>query len=377
MPSSTSIPIIVQGNTFSLAIPLQIYQVQGEQMVLQDYTPESTDVVTIQLKGERRQYTYTPSISGHTAYITLDGSEMVGNYGVVVTIVKQDNTRLRSFRTDQFFIVEASDNLTTDDITAGLENNVIYLNTQAFVAGEAGKSRMYIGSCDTAKATANKVCEVENFPLDDDGAPLDGTIIGVKFAATDTSTSTSPTINVNNTGDKRIWYNDGLLATAKSTLHHGYAGRYIFYFYDSSLDSGRGAWVWIGAGYDTNTTYTNVALGHGYATDTRSSAVTAVTASLSSYTLTVGGIVAVKFAHDVPANATLNINGKGAKAIYNRDAPITAGVIKAGDTATFIYTTYYRLISLDRSEGGDMSNYYTKSEIDAMIGNVESSLASI
>jgi hypothetical protein len=168
-----------------------------------------------------------------------------------------------------------------------------------------------------------------------------------------------------------------LLATAKSSLHHGYAGRYIFYFYDSSLDSGRGAWVWLGAGYDTNTTYTNVALGQGYATDTRSSAVTAVTASLSSYTLTVGGIIAVKFAYDVPANATLNINSKGAKAIYNRDAPITAGVIKAGDTATFIYTTYYRLISLDRSEGGDMSNYYTKSEIDAMIGNVESSLASI
>lgn len=93
--------------------------------------------------------------------------------------------------------------------------------------------------------------------------------------------------------------------------------------------------------------------------------------------LTAGGIVAVKFAYDVPANATLNINSEGAKAIYNRDAPIGAGVIKAGDTATFIYTTYYRLISLDRSEGGDMSNYYTKSEIDAMIGNVESSLASI
>lgn len=376
MPSSTSIPIIVEGNTLSLAIPLQIYQVVNNAMVLQSYTPAVTDVVTIQLKSERRQYTYTPSITDNTAYITLDGTEKAGNYGVVVNIVRQDNTRLRSFRTDQFFIVEASDNLTADDITAGLENNVIYLNAQAFVAGEAGKSRMYIGSCDTAKATANKVCSVEPFPTDN-GQPLDGTLIGVKFSATDTSTSTSPTINVNNTGDKRIWYNDSLLATAKSSLHHGYAGRYIFYFYDSSLDSGNGAWVWLGCGYDTNTTYTNVALGQGYATDTRSSAVTAVTASLSSYTLTVGGIVAVKFAYDVPANATLNINSKGAKAIYNRDAPITAGVIKAGDTATFIYTTYYRLISLDRSEGGDMSNYYTKSEIDAMIGNVESSLASI
>lgn len=138
MPSSTSIPIIVQGNTFSLAIPLQIYQVEDNTMVLVDYTPDPTDVVTIQLKGDRRQYTYTPSITGNTAYIDLDGNELADNYGVVVTIVKQDSTRLRSFRTDQFFIVESSDDLTTDDIIEGLENNVIYLNSQCFVAGEPG-----------------------------------------------------------------------------------------------------------------------------------------------------------------------------------------------------------------------------------------------
>lgn len=138
MPSSTSIPIIVQGNTFSLAIPLQIYQVEDDTMVLQDYTPDPTDVVTIQLKGDRRQYTYTPSITDNIAYIDLDGNELADNYGVVVTIVKADTTRLRSFRTDQFFIVESSDDLTPDDIIEGLENNVIYLNSQCFVAGEPG-----------------------------------------------------------------------------------------------------------------------------------------------------------------------------------------------------------------------------------------------
>lgn len=138
MASSTSIPIIVQGNSFSLAIPLQIYQVEGGEMVLQDYYPDPTDVVTIQLKGDKRQYTYTPSITDDTAYIDLTGNELADNYGVVVTIVKQDSTRLRSFRTDQFFIVESSDDLTTDDIIQGLENNVIYLNSQCFVAGEPG-----------------------------------------------------------------------------------------------------------------------------------------------------------------------------------------------------------------------------------------------
>lgn len=134
MASSTSIPIIVQGNSFSLAIPLQIYVIQDGEMVLQNYTPDPTDEVTIQLKGSRRNYTYTPTIEGNIANIDLGGYELADNYAVVVTIVKQDGKRLRSFRTDQFFIVESSDDLTVDDIIQGLEENVIYLNAQAFIS---------------------------------------------------------------------------------------------------------------------------------------------------------------------------------------------------------------------------------------------------
>lgn len=150
MPSSTSIPIIVQGNTFSLAIPLQIYVISGSSMVLQDYTPDPTDVVTIQLKGDRRQYTYTPTIQGNTAFIDLSGNEMADNYGVVVSIVKENGQRLRSFRTDQFFIVESSDDLTPADIIQGLEENVIYLNSQAFVAGADGRGIESIVKTSTA-----------------------------------------------------------------------------------------------------------------------------------------------------------------------------------------------------------------------------------
>ena len=116
------------------------------------------------------------------------------------------------------------------------------------------KHAIYLGTCTTAAATNPKVCTVETFPLNGD-VPVDGTIICVKFSNSDTSTSTTPTINVNNTGAKRIYYNDALLTTAKSTLQHGYANRYIYYLYDSSLDSGNGAWVWLGCGVDTNSTY--------------------------------------------------------------------------------------------------------------------------
>lgn len=101
----------------------------------------------------------------------------------------------------------------------------------------------------------------------------------------------------------------------------------------------------------TNTTYTNVKLGHGYATCSTAEATTAKVGTLSSYTLTTGGIVAVKFTYAVPASATLNINSKGAKAIYHRGAAIKAGVIKAGDLATFIYNgSQYHLLSVDRDD---------------------------
>lgn len=240
-------------------------------------------------------------------------------------------------------------------------------NDSGFVTG----SKIYYGTCTTAAATDPKVCTVEEFPLDGNGKPLVGTQICVKFSATDTSTTTTPHLNVNGTGDERIWVNTAVLASAKSA-YHGYANRYITYMWDGAY------WVWRSSGYDANTTYTNVALGHGYATQNNSSAAAAITAALGSYALTANGIVSVHFNYDVPANATLNVNGKGAKAIYHRNAPIAAGVIKAGDTATFVFSTYYHLLSVDRDEaGGDLSNYYTKTEIDTKIGNVETLLASI
>ena len=139
MADSTSIPIIVQGNSFSLAIPLQMYVVDDDEMVLEDYTPDPTDKISVQLKGSRRNYTYTPtSVDDNIVTIDLSGNELADNYAVVVSIVKANGQRLRSFRTDQFFIVESSDDLTQDDIIAGLEENVIYLNAQAFIEGPPG-----------------------------------------------------------------------------------------------------------------------------------------------------------------------------------------------------------------------------------------------
>lgn len=109
-------------------------------------------------------------------------------------------------------------------------------------------ARIYMGSCSTAAATNPKVCNVEDFPLDAEGKPLVGTLISVKFSATNTSTSTTPQLNVNETGAIRIWYNNAVLATAKSA-YAGYANRYINYMYDGTY------WVFLGHSTDNNTTY--------------------------------------------------------------------------------------------------------------------------
>ena len=100
---------------------------------------------------------------------------------------------------------------------------------------------------------------------------------------------------------------------------------------------------------DTITTYTNEKLGQGYATCTTVADTAAKVGTLSNYTLTKGGIVAVKFTNAVPKNATLNINSKGAKNIYHLGAAITDGIILAGDLAYFMYDgTQYQLLGIDR-----------------------------
>ena len=192
-------------------------------------------------------------------------------------------------------------------------------------------------TCSTAAATAAKVATIDgntNWTLQK------GSIVVVKY--TNTNTASNVTLNVNNTGAKSIWYNTAVY-TGNSNIVGGAAGRITTFMYDGTN------WVWMGQGSDANSTYSPATLGQGYGTCTTAAATTAKVVTLSSYALVVGGIVAVKFTYAVPASATMNINSKGAKAIYNRGAAIAANVIKAGDIATFIYNgSQYHLLTVDR-----------------------------
>ena len=104
----------------------------------------------------------------------------------------------------------------------------------------------------------------------------------------------------------------------------------------------------------TNPQNVNSATGMGYAVDSRSSAVAAVTATFSRYIAAYNSVVMVKFNYDVPANATLNINGQGAKNIYVNGSLIRANVIHAGERATFVLNGNYDLVSIDKAASREL-----------------------
>lgn len=210
---------------------------------------------------------------------------------------------------------------TTYDICDGINKNIIILSDNS--SATAG----------TWLAKTNQI-----------SAYADGQLFMYKIAVAGASTTT---LNITGSdgsalGAKNVYR----YGTTKLTTHYG-VGQYILLTYNSTNDCFR-----VVNDYDSNTTYSNVSLGQGYSTCSTKEATTAKTVSLSSYALTTGGVVVIKFTNAVPENATLNINSKGAKAIYYRGAKITAGIIGAGDTAAFIYNgTYYHLFAIDKKLG--------------------------
>jgi hypothetical protein len=208
----------------------------------------------------------------------------------------------------------------------------------------------YYGVCSTAAATAAKEVDIAGFEL------VEGAMVIVKFTNSNSASSDiNPTLNVSGTGAKPI-RRYGTTSVSSGTTTTGWvAGAVQVFVYDGA------SWI---RDYWNNTTYSNASLGQGYGTCSTAAATVAKTMSLSSYSLTAGGVVAVKFTNAVPAGATLNINSKGAKAIYYKGAAITGDVIKAGDVATFIYSTNYHLLSVDRWQN-DIDNLRT--DIDTHI----------
>jgi len=84
-----------------------------------------------------------------------------------------------------------------------------------------------------------------------------------------------------------------------------------------------------------------------YATCSDSASTVAKTASCTGFVLEEGALVCVRFANtNTAADATLNINSTGAKAIYaNNSTTATDVTWAAGETVPLVYDgTYYRMV---------------------------------
>ena len=196
--------------------------------------------------------------------------------------------------------------------------------------------KIYYAECGTASTDIAKVVACDGFVLEK------GAIIAIRFTDTGTTYPTSGNIslNINGTGAKNIVSKGSNIVLAYNWSWAFRANQTCIFVYDGT----HFAWL----NQDNNTTYNPMALGFGYGICTTAEATAAKVATLASYALVKNGIVSIKFTYAVPANATLNINNRGAKAIYYRGAKITADVIDKGDIATFVYDgANYQLLTIN------------------------------
>ena len=201
----------------------------------------------------------------------------------------------------------------------------------------------FVGTSESLATDSEKIITVD----DPKFALRVGTLISIKFSASNTASNV--TLNVNGTGAYPIWYSTAEY-TSSSTTVIGSAGLYITYMFNGTH------WVWVSRGNYPSTSPASLGFGYGVCSTAEETVAKAVT--ISSYTLNTGGIVVIKFTNAVPKNATLNIRTRGAKKIFYNGSAITDGVINAGDVVTLIYDgTQYQVINICR-------DYATKEDLE-------------
>lgn len=170
----------------------------------------------------------------------------------------------------------------------------------------------------------------------------DGLVIAYKL---NVAGATTTTLNINSLGAKTVYRGGTTKLTTQYTVDS-----VVLLVYTTTSSTG----CWQVADYDANTTYTPEKLGFGYGTCSTAAGTAAKAVTLSSYTLVKNGFVAVKFDNAVTSSSsTMNINSKGAKAIYYNGAALGTNVILAGDVCLFVYDgSYYHLLTIDRAYNG-------------------------
>jgi len=156
------------------------------------------------------------------------------------------------------------------------------------------------------------------------------------------------TLNVNGLGAKPIYNSMANASAVTTTFNTAYT---MLFVYDSTRISG-GCWMMY-YGYNSSGYTNNVAQGQCYGTCSTAVGTAAKTVSMSSYALVAHGICAIKFTNgNTAANPTLNINSKGAKAIYWNGAACPTNLIKPNDVVIMMYSTQYHIVGIYNGNRG-------------------------
>lgn len=171
-----------------------------------------------------------------------------------------------------------------------MAKNIVNLN----VDGTVYTSRPF-GTCSTAAATTAKEVSCADFAL------VSGATVLVKF--TNKNSAASPTLNVNSTGAKNIYYR-GAALTASSIYNWG-AGDFVEFYYDGTQ------WNLLNVSNSDNNTYPSAYCATAAGTAAKTASCTNYVATANTYLH-----VLVVYANSSAGAITLNVNGKGAKPIY-------------------------------------------------------------
>lgn len=148
------------------------------------------------------------STAGSTAakVVTIDNFNLETGTPISVKFTNKNTAAAPTLNvsdTGAFPICYLGKTISSSLIKANSIQKLTYDGTNWEIAGQGTGSSNYYAVCSTAGSTAAKTVTVEDFEL------LTGTSVSIKFDNTDTSTS--PTLNVNNTGAHPIYYNGATL----------------------------------------------------------------------------------------------------------------------------------------------------------------------
>lgn len=205
------------------------------------------------------------------------------------------------------------------------------LNTKA-----TANHGIYYGTCDTAANTQIKTVTLK----DPTGFSLEeGTVVIVKFKYS--NSMPSPQMKVGTTEPILMRAYGSMPMSASQDTNGWTVGAVQIFVYDGTN------WV---RDYWRNTKYVNEMLGHGYGIcETEETTLTKVV-TCSGLSVAEGGFLSVKFTNAVPANSIFTLNNNDTeRIIYYNGEPIVDGIIRAGETATFVCDgTDYHLVAVNR-----------------------------